>query len=640
MKKHAVTAAQSPDWCGDPKECLRPNLPAKQCFAARPWRFPHRPFLRPGMTALILAALLCGCAQEAPSPEFSSPETAEVLSATVSPSEEEPSARSAVRSYSLAMTDARGMVSLDHGLLVFSGEETILTLLEGEALTVRASAALGFPLSHQDPSLQLHGSTLSYFDPVAQETVVLDSSLHPVTHIPAPAGLSGTPLLSRDRNTLYYCTSTALMAWDRESDIRRTVKEMAFPGQSVTGLHASDTVIRCMAESDLFLDAQTGRLIKDWDAGIQLTSRGNDFYAAFPMGFETGLVFGNGQDTRILLPAAMGDSFFLPRNHALVSGCQEEDTGLQLDIYDLASGRRESRLTMNSGAFPMAITGDGQFVYILMEGPEGDTIYRWDPSQMPINDGQDYTETYVPDPQASVLTACRSYAQKLSAKYGITILIGKEAAAQQPWDYDLEAETQPAILQKELEQLDHRLSRFPAGMLAQTAGNFSSLNLCLVRSVTGSAESGSTGSAAGAQFLEGSDAYVAIAVGRYGEHALYHELFHAMETHIFTHSIAFDQWDTLNPAGFRYDYSYSANAQRDSGVYLDKDSRAFIDTYSMSFPKEDRARIFEYASLPGYGPLFQSQAMQEKLRCLCSGLREAYGLEDSPEAFPWEQYLD
>ena len=60
----------------------------------------------------------------------------------------------------------------------------------------------------------------------------------------------------------------------------------------------------------------------------------------------------------------------------------------------------------------------------------------------------------------------------------------------------------------------------------------------------------------------------------------------------------------------------------------------------MSFPKEDRARIMEYAMLPGNEELFRPQLMQAKLKALCDGIREAYGLEKAEETFLWEQYLE
>ena len=61
--------------------------------------------------------------------------------------------------------------------------------------------------------------------------------------------------------------------------------------------------------------------------------------------------------------------------------------------------------------------------------------------------------------------------------------------------------------------------------------------------------------------------------------------------------------------------------------------------YSMSFPKEDRARIMEYAMMPGNEAYFKSSTMQSKLKTVCKGIREAFGLKKYAEPLPWEQYL-
>ena len=61
---------------------------------------------------------------------------------------------------------------------------------------------------------------------------------------------------------------------------------------------------------------------------------------------------------------------------------------------------------------------------------------------------------------------------------------------------------------------------------------------------------------------------VMLAAGDTSEKALYHELYHVMETHILGNSIALDQWAKLNPVGFEYDYDYLANAQRDGSLTM------------------------------------------------------------------------
>ena len=50
-------------------------------------------------------------------------------------------------------------------------------------------------------------------------------------------------------------------------------------------------------------------------------------------------------------------------------------------------------------------------------------------------------------------------------------------------------------------------------------------------------------------------------------------------------------------------------------------------------------RIMEYAVEEGFAASFESEIMQKKLRTLCLGIRQAFDLQDSPEIFPWEQYL-
>ena len=104
--------------------------------------------------------------------------------------------------------------------------------------------------------------------------------------------------------------------------------------------------------------------------------------------------------------------------------------------------------------------------------------------------------------------------------------------------------------------------------------------------------------------------------------------------------MAYDRWNNLNPPDFQYDNNYVSNQSRDGSPWLKEGREYFIDTYSMSYPKEDRARLFEYAMTSGHEELFQSVNLQRKLRQMCLGIREAFGLEKSADIFLWEQYLD
>ena len=533
------------------------------------------------------------------------------------------------------------------GLLLFSGSEsTTLTLLQGEDLSVLASVSLEFFLRADDPSIRIWEDALSYFDPVQQKTVVLDAALQEVASIAAPDGLVGSPVLSSDRNVLYYCTANALRAWDLRTGIRRLIRGFSYPSQTVSGLHLHDTVVQCSVQEGtqtrtLLISVKDGRLAAEHDGPVSLTTQGNHYYASFLSGTVQALVFGDtSQSPQMLMPdGPFTQWYFLPSLHGVVTGQEAEDGSTELSYFDLSNGEKAASLSLGSQNRLVSAASDNQQVYLLLYDEQNlsTTICRWDITGQTSGE-QSYTSAYSADSVA--LAQCQQTAREMSEKYGIEILIGPEAAAVQPWDYNLEAETLVSVLQQELNLLDQWLQQYPQEILSATASDFSSLKLCIVRSLTGTAESGSLDSANGLHFDNDGDAYIVLAAGEYAEQALYHELFHVMETHILNHSTAFDQWEMLNPAGFSYDCDFEKNEQRDPEIYLTGEDRAFVDTYSMSFPAEDRARIMEYAMLPDGEERFQSRTMQAKLLKVCQGIREAYGLESEDTVFPWEQYLN
>jgi len=602
-------------------------------------------------TALLLALLLCGCTGESPAEPVSVTEAASspVFTGYYQPnSDAEIATKGAVRAYPLDFPDAYSIRTVGDRVLVLSLEGTTrLTMLSGDTLAPSASALLSFVLSEEE--LFVDGREILFYDPIVREIQVLNSALTVTERHSVPDTLIGNPLLSPDRRTVYYCTAEALRAWDLDTDIHRCVKDMAYDVQSVTGIHMEGTILECAIEDSgrqqtLFLSADNGNLLYIHRGSIDLSTHAGQFYAAFPSGSMQVLAYG-GVKQFALTPRELGSrTVFSPESNGAISAFPSANGGLQLEYYRLDDGSRRSFAEFPSGSMPKGLDGVDSYVYLLCfeEALEQNVIYRWEPERSPVSDERCYTGPYFSqeNPDVDGLARCQTYADIIGQQHGIQVKIGNAAAAVEPWDYELEAEYQVPVLERELRLLEQWLSHYPEKMLTDSASHFSSLTICLVRSITGSAESGSLDSANGIQFFDGKDAYVVICPGSDAQQALYHEMFHVLETHLLICSTALDRWNELNPTGFRYDYSYITNKTRDAGIYLRADSRAFVDTYSMSFPKEDKARVMEYAMLPGYEDLFRSPIMQAKLRCLSTGLREAYGLEDSPEAFLWEQYLD
>lgn len=599
--------------------------------------------------AVLLCLLLWGCAPQT-TPEMEVPTEATTPARISMYDPTHPIERTypgEVRAYPLTMRKAHGILAFQKDVLVLSGMgSTRLTRLSGEELWEEASVTLDFELRQEDPSLRLHDGHISFFDPDARETVVLNKELQEVRRIAAPAGLSGKPLLSYDQNILYYCTDWSVMAWDLESGIRRTLRELNCENQEVRDLHAEDSVIQCTiledgSETQLFLSTENGIELNAL-ADASVVTQGFRYFAALSAGNTSLLVFGEtGSDPRMLLPTYFHNSqYYMAEDHAAVT-VRDSSDGVRLDYYELNTGIARASITLDPLQTPRNIINcKGHSLYILAYDPvaDCDILYRWDVLRQPPDSGNTENHTFpyyaADEPDTVALVACREYANAIGETYGVNVRIWEDAAAIQPWDYRFTPEHLTPILRRELQVLEEGLSRYPEAILRKTAEHYSGLTFCLVRAISGTQESGSLRTATGIQFFQDGGAYVVISTGKYAHQALYHELYHAMESFILTESTALDQWDSLNPAGF----TYGPDIQVDD-VYLRGQTRAFVDNYSTTHPKEDRARIFEYAMLPGAEDIFRSDYMQRKLNAVCTAIRDAYGLKRSPEVLPWEQYL-
>lgn len=599
------------------------------------------------LTVVLLCLLLWGCGREAPDAPPETLPAAAVMAELYDPGHPmEQEYPGLIRAYPLTMQEAHGMRAVGKDVLLLSGLETTnLTLYSGENLQMRAGITLDFFLGQEDPSLQIHGDGISFFDPLRRETVLLDPQLQERRRIAAPDNLSGKPILSPGGDVLYYCTGWSVVAWDLETGIRRTVKELSYDQQELTGLHLDGRILECTLRDKeksekRFLSADQGMELGILPEGASLFSGDHRYLAAFPSGYQTLMVFGDSEEEpELLLPEELWQQqFYLPEDHAAVTA-QISPEGTLLNYYELNTGLLRSSVKLNTPEIPKSIANSKDHaVYILTEDPEADCaiLYRWDVLQQPPDPANvtpcktDYRSAE--DPEA--LEACRDYAEAIGRKYGITVRIWEDALKIQPWDYRFQPETLAPVLGKELKLLDQRLAQYPEGVLQQTREHFTDLTVCLVRSITGTGDDRSLSSATGIQFFQDGEAYVVITVGAYSEQALYHEFYHVMETHILTESTALDQWERLNPGGFTY-----GTDQPESEIYLKGQTRAFVDRYSMGARKEDRARVLENAMLPGKQETFRSEYMQRKLSAMCTGIREAYRLKKYPESLPWEQYL-
>lgn len=563
-----------------------------------------------------------------------------------------------VKCYPLDTEEDTGIYLMGQLLLMMREDAggTRMEVYSGDALQLEAALDTTLHDFFREPSLRVSGTGVSYYDAQRKESVLLDAQLRVVRQVTAPEGLVGVPLLSDDGKALYYCTASAIRVLDTDSGLSRVLKEISAQEVSAAALLMDGRVMQCEIKDGetvrtVFISTENGQLLGQLPQTAQVETFDGSFYASFLDGAGWGalgiLSFGQSEsDAKLMdLPGSASFLDFLPGLDSAAAWEYRQDTGeLEISLYNLSSGIRVSALSLPQYIEPLqaASRPDGK-IYLLLRGAseKGDVLCLWDPEKNAVEDSRNYTAPYSsPDaPDNEAMEACREYARELSLQTGVTILVGEDAAAYQPRDYRIQAEYLATVTQRELELLDQHLKNFPDGFLSTLAGNFDGLNLCLVRSVTGSTGAGSLDAAAGLQYWDGATVYVALCTVEDTEYSLYHELCHLIDTQVMNNSSAYDNWEKFNPSDFSYDNDYAQNRSRDDSKYLTPGSEAFIDTYSMSFPKEDRARILEYAMTAGHEELFQSSILQSKLKQICIGIREGFGLTDSAERYLWEQYL-
>ena len=602
--------------------------------------------------------LLCGCTTELPEETGTKPaQTIPAATEMTEPrgiyepgSDLEIRTEGAVRSYLPEMPDICGMRLLNGDVLIFSGTEvTTLTRYTGDTLTIAGQITLDCLIAPEDSSFQVSGYGITYFDPEANALVYLDNELKEVSRLELAEDLMGKPLLSGDRTRVFYCTAEAVRVYDIASGLDKLLKSIAYPFQTAESLLLEDSVLRCDLTDDqgrthsIFLSTQTGQSIGQTDECPELVTVGRNWIARVAEGVLEQVLFG-GEDgeAQVLYPEdAFGPAWILPENYGVVTASMDGDT-TKLEYYELETGSRSATVELPGNLKPRYINGTAgrKEIYILADDDLArvPVLLRWDLSKNTLADDLTYTgpRYTAQNPDLEGLAECEDRAKTIGERYGVNILIGPEAVSVEPGDYVLEQEYQVKVIHRQLTALDKDLAQFPEGFLEGLPGQ---VNICLVRAITGNAQTGSVARARGIQFWDGDKAYIALEAGEGLYGAFFHEIFHIIDSKVLSTTRVYYRWENLNPEDFRYFEDFTSYLTADVSQYLEAESRAFIDAYSMCYPREDRARIMEYACTEGNEAYFTSEIMQNKLRTLCEGIRKAFQLEDWDEPLLWEQYL-
>ena len=606
------------------------------------------------LTLLLCALLLTGCTAREATPTPTSGPVPTVTEAPTLPPVTEPVPMDPLLSVPLERSCINSLALMKDAVLAVSHENwTELALYDPLTLEMLESTVLDCYVSLEDPAVQVGEKGMTYYDSYTRELVFLDTALDEVRRMPVPEGCTDEPALTADRKTLYYLTGDSLRALDLENGMDRLVREMSYSSQMILGLHCDDSILElsiCDSHGNwmnVYLSTADGRLLHKAESGTLRTS-GDRYFTTVVEGSLTQMLTGlRGGEVKMLhCPYPNAAALPLLAQDAVVTASEQSDGTTMLDYYRLSDGTHPSSLILPAGQYPFSAAGNGDCVWVLTydEHTGMHFLHRWNLAATEVADDTVYIgiRRTAENPDEFGLERCARYAEDISERYGVSVSIWLDAVSVEPWDYTMEPEYQVVLIENALKSLDRALANYPAGLLEKATAEMGDGKLCigLVRALWGVADSGALDSASGVQFwdVEG-NCHISLQIGYQMDQNLYHELYHVMESRIYSHSLLFDNWNDLNPKGFSYDYEYGNYYYRDDYQWVADDTRAFIDYYCMTYPKEDRARLMEYAMMPENESYFTTDTMQAKLRTLGLAIREAYDLETATESFLWEQYL-
>ena len=534
----------------------------------------------------------------------------------------------AVRAYLLGDGSYTGLMDFGGKLLVISqGGE--MTLLQGELGEISATAATDLSESWGSTDLCTNGQSGAYYVSERNEVVLLNERLQVSARIPLPEDAQGKPLIQLKRGEILYCTEGQIRAIQIQTGVSRMVRSHDAVMQELLGSFFDDSMIACMVvdqqgnQNILYLNAQTGQQLDRKATWNRLHTYEKSYYLQLPQSEGGQVVFGKRDEEMMRLDAPEQQMFPAMAFRGAV-GCTPADTGLIVSYYDLETGLMTAQVTLAGHESLTDVVCDGNFLWLLADK----TLYRWDIQKSPVQDETVYTsQMYTEEaPDAEGLAACRSRADALESRYGFTLELYRDAQ-ENGSRFGAKTEYQTGPINQALDVMEKVLAKLPEGFLGITGD----IRVSLVRSLEDDKIS--------EVYWKGGACHIILA-GTDIEEDLMLAIGAAVDTRVLGNSFDYDTWDDLNPWWFDYTYDYEENLNRNNPENcLEGSNRYFTDEIAMSFPTEDRARLFANALMEDNGEMFEASPIQKKLRAVCIAIREAYDYRKDTQIFTWEQYL-
>ena len=635
--------------------------------------------MRKPFCMIVLAALLLfsGCGQRN-APAEPTPTAAPTAVATAAPADDgipvataEPTAQPAAGSILDAKQpmDEKGILSQIPNAAVESAVQQEVTMYEDGLLLYGPAAADGGPgyrlalLSFTDGSViketTLTGLELPELRVQDQWNLSVSDYSSGELHMGdihdfltysseyAPCGV----YRSADGLRYYSVAQTGIYASDTETPILDNVANL-YTGD-VTGNCVSIryTDLSTQLDRQAVLNLSTGAVEQLPFAGVFDTVEQSD--GLWLAGREDGWHLGRGSRPSAFTVAEPYSNVTLLADptRILVSSWDREAVGT-LTLYS-PEGRFLSRCQLPSGAGrfgdPVWSEQHGGYFLTMVEPVTGsDRLLFWDLS-VPVS-GADLslTAAYTPAAGSAVSQSLYDRAAAIGSAYGISVLLAEQVGTDYN-SYTAAQELDETAIAAGLDALERALSAYPAGFMPQLRyGSCQDIEFRLAGAIEKKdlpeTVSGFSGFSAFVETGPGK-AVVVLDVNNPGslEQTLYHEI-----AHLIDNKLTFDatlrpgsayseaNWAALNPAGFAYAETYD---EMPMAYFNDGYDAYFLDIYSRTFAREDRARILEYA-MTGADYLFAAPERQAKLAYLCTCIQDCFDTHGWPVHTPWEEPLN
>lgn len=594
------------------------------------------------MKRLILVFLavfmLAGCA---PKEELSSGEKevqgeqTQNVNIYIANSSVEQQTKGAVKVYVPEEDTYIGMSTMGENV-VLATDLTQLILMDGETGDLGASIKVGEPISCEATDFTVSEHGVSYYREDGQELVFLDTQLRQQAKVEIPADISGHPCVSHANQEVYYCKDKEVRALHLQTGISRLVKSQVCQSIELVASHLDGTMLACRvineqgAENMLYLDSATGQTLDDVSRLTDIQTGATEYLVSRTEGIVDQQIFGSLDGEAQVLTVEEPVTAVFPLNGAY-RWYMDEGT-LVMDYYDFATGTHSAQVRMVGVGEPIAVAADSKYIWFLAMEGETEMLYRWDVSASPTGNAHNYIIPLYTrsEPNVQGLQQCAQRAMELKEKYGLYVHVGEEAL-EVTGGYELVSEYLVPSMSAMMDRIEVLLSQFPSGFWEESLAK-GDLHISLVRSIAGNKEM--------VQFYENGDAYVLLQASENIEDNFLHGVAYIIDSHVLGNSRDYDTWKKLNPEEFDYDYHYYNYQKYGDSEYLSDENRYFADAYAMTFPHEDRCRLFVHAMLDGNEEIFKTDAMQAKLKRMCQGIRESYGYEKDGNTYQWERYLN